>query len=208
MKKFYFAILSVLLFAVTGFAQTQTITYNNGGTYQWTPPCGVTSFSVQAWGAGAGGYSWQGGGGGGGGAYAASTNIPVIYGNTYTIVVGQGASRGSGEAGGTTSFGGNLVKAEGGGIASITTGGRSTGTYSIGQIRYAGGNGGGSTSANEGAGGGGSAGASGPGGNGYPPSGNSGGAGGLGGPGGGAAGGQGGKKYSDCLLYTSDAADE
>src|SRR5665647_1542478 len=199
MKKFYFAILSVLLFAVTGFAQTQTITYNNGGTYQWTPPCGVTSFSVQAWGAGAGGYSWQGGGGGGGGggAYAASTNIPVIYGNTYTIVVGQGASRGSGEAGGTTSFGGNLVKAEGGGIASITTGGRSTGTYSVGQIRYAGGNGGGSTSANEGAGGGGSAGASGPGGNGYPPSGNSGGAGGLGGPGGGAAGGQGGKKYSD-----------
>lgn len=63
------------------------------GTYTWTAPSGVTSVTVELWGAGGGGgagatlNSGRGGSGAGGGEYRKSV-ITVVPGNTYTIVVG------------------------------------------------------------------------------------------------------------------------
>ena len=193
MRTFYLAIIAIL-FAATGFAQTQTYVRSSAGTYSWTVPCGVTSVYVEAWGAGAGGdYNT---GGGGGGAFAAGT-VTVVPGTTYTVVVGKGGiGDGSVEAGTNSSFGANLIVAEGGGRgANIRTGGRVA--QSIGTIRFAGGNGAASGSGNGGSGGGGSAGASGAGGNGSAATGNAGAAGGTAGAGGGAAGGNGGSRYND-----------
>jgi hypothetical protein len=70
--------------------------YNIPGTYQWTAPAGVTSVSVVAIGGGASGavgYINNTTGsalGGGGGALAWKNNIPVVPGQSYTVVVGAG----------------------------------------------------------------------------------------------------------------------
>jgi RHS repeat-associated protein len=74
----------------------------DAGTYTWTAPAGVTSITVQAWGAGGGaggGVIWpvfdfpsyNGGSGGGGGAFAEGT-VAVTPGTTYYVVVGQGGA--------------------------------------------------------------------------------------------------------------------
>jgi hypothetical protein len=65
------------------------------GTYTWTCPAGVTSARVQCWGAGAsgggGGTSW-GGPGGGGGEYAEEPNYPLVPGQVYNMIVGNGGT--------------------------------------------------------------------------------------------------------------------
>src|SRR5690606_11223133 len=96
-------------------AQT-TQSFDTPGSYTFTAPAGVTSITVEAWGAGGGGSSitnFGGGGGGGGGAYASSV-IPVTPGTSYNIVVGAGGNANS--LGGYSEFrnsSSTLVKAAG-----------------------------------------------------------------------------------------------
>ena len=104
-----------LSFNVTNTGQTQ---YTTPGTYSWTVPEGVTSISVVAVGGGGGAISAQNDvSGGGGGALAYGNNIPVLPGQTYTVVVGAG---GVGLAGNPSYFKDvNTVYAGGGGQGGI-----------------------------------------------------------------------------------------
>ncbi len=140
------AVLLGLAVASSALAQSPQ-TFTTSGN--WTVPSGVTSVTVQAWGAGGNGGSSNNGstsvrGGGGGGAYASSV-ISVNPGDIHPIQVGA--------AGGFSGFGqvsgGNYaVRAEGGATATSSTGGvggsagsgstpGTTGT--IGTTRFAGG---------------------------------------------------------------------
>ena len=158
----------ILFLGAIGFVSAQT--YYAPGSYTWTCPAGVTSITVQAWGAGGGGGGGAtvvnaAGGGGGGGAYAQST-IAVVPGTGYTIIVGSvgtaGASSGAnGAAGGNSSFGTTLVVAAGGsggsGTTSTTPGAGGAGgaiASSTGTIVYAGGAGATGIAASQGGGGG------------------------------------------------------
>ena len=145
-------------------------TFLSSGPPNFTVPTGVTSITVECWGAGGGGStvtnSSRRGGGGGGGAYASST-ISVIPGSVYPVVVGTG---GPGNlAGGASSFNTTSVVAAGGNGAnanSTTGGGGGTVIASTGTIKYAGGNGAnGDATSNFSGGGGGGAGSTGAGGN-------------------------------------------
>lgn len=84
-------------------------TYITTGTYSWTAPIGITSVSVVAvGGGGGGGFTWSSGGGGGGGL-GWKNNIPVVPGQSYTVVVGSGGPSMSnattvGSEGGTSYF--------------------------------------------------------------------------------------------------------
>lgn len=169
-----FVTLNVLVWALffgsSSFGQTP-VTYTSNGT--WTCPAGVTSVTVECWGAGGGGggrTSNGGGAGGGGGAYAKSS-VTVIPGNSYAIAVGVGGAGSSGASGasstakngGNSSFAVSQVVAQGGfGVASntITAGNGGSTASSTGQIKHAGGNGsaGGNTNGNNGGAGGGGAG--------------------------------------------------
>jgi hypothetical protein len=73
--------------------------YTTPGLHSWTAPAGVTSVSVVAVGGGGGGnYSTSGGRGGSGGGLGWKNNIPVVPGQSYTVVVGAGGGvSGSGE---------------------------------------------------------------------------------------------------------------
>lgn len=164
-------------------------TFNTNGNF--IVPAGVTSIQVEAWGAGGsgGGYSQQipynnaSSYGGGGGAYSRSL-LSVTPGTNINLTVGVGGPAVPSTAnccdfgvnGGTTSFGPNLVVAEGGfgGLSSaypsccgygymtgtFGLGGRSTG--GIGDVKFSGGTGGfgSNLSPNPGGGGGSSAGTS------------------------------------------------
>jgi len=107
----------------TGSTPT-TVTRSTAGTTAWVAPPGVTSIDVVARGSGGGGGgvavdTSKSSGGGAGGAYAASTGVTVIPGNTYNLTVGTAgtagaATGGNGGDGGASSFGTTLVVAEGG----------------------------------------------------------------------------------------------
>jgi len=141
--------------------------FMESGTHSWTTPAGVTSLSVECWGAGGGGGNPNntGGGGGGGGAYAKST-VTVTESTAYNVVVGAGGAEEI--AGGDSYFStGTNVLADGG-TASIDdangTGGNLTNTISN-VAEFAGGDGGdGYTTGDVSAGGGGCAGPDGAGG--------------------------------------------
>lgn len=84
--------LSLLAFMVVSINAQTSQTYTLVGTHTFTPPSGVTSINVQAWGGGgSGGYNTSGRarGGGGGGAYTSGT-ISCIPGVPITIIVGAG----------------------------------------------------------------------------------------------------------------------
>src|SRR3989338_3404596 len=54
-------------------AATYTETFSTAGNFTWIAPIGVTTTTVEVWGAGGGGSIGNaGGGGGGGGAYASA----------------------------------------------------------------------------------------------------------------------------------------
>jgi kumamolisin len=80
--------------------------FTTPGTYTWTATEGINNVSVVCIGGGGGGSYGAGGGGGGLGW---KNNIPVIAGQTYTVVVGSG---GQGEQ---LSFGPNFIYPSAGG---------------------------------------------------------------------------------------------
>lgn len=149
---------------------TESQTFSSDSSF--TVPLGVTEITIQTWGAGGGGGGRSSSNttarGGGGGAFASST-LSVTPGTVLTITVGTGGSGGpagnnAGSAGGFTAVNQGmtvLVRAAGGAGGSSTDSGNGgaggTVASSIGQTRYAGGNGV--------AGGGGGAGTTGAGGN-------------------------------------------
>lgn len=124
--------------------------YTTPGTYTFTAPPGVTSVCVVCVGGGGGGmyyyyssssytYSMNGGSGGGLGW---KNNIPVVPGNTYTVVVGAGGSQGaysSGSSNGGSSYfiSSSTVAGNGGGYGRYNQS-RAGGTY----VGDGGGNGG------------------------------------------------------------------
>jgi hypothetical protein len=123
-QSYFFALLFALLLLVNkSFGQSQT--FSTPGTFSgvngFTAPAGVTSITVEVWGAGGagGGGSLTASGGGGGGAYKKVTNVTVVPGTHYTITVGAGGignSTGAGPAGQASSavFGAVTVTAGGG----------------------------------------------------------------------------------------------
>ena len=128
-----------LFFNLKSLAQTTTttggitsVTFSTAGSSNWTPPAGVTSITVEAWGAGGGGGGVgvtiaNAAGGGGGGSYAKQTNFNIQSGVAYNVVVGAGgtggvSTGGNGGNGGSTSFNTNTVVAVGGfGGVGVTT---------------------------------------------------------------------------------------
>jgi hypothetical protein len=171
-NRFYFFLGLTTLLSLTsfiqGFGQT-TQTYDASGTF--TVPAGVTSVSVQAWGAGGGGSNRAGSsGGGGGGAFTAGTFTGLSGNGTITITVGTGGTVGlPTTAPGNYSqavSGANTIRANGGlsrnnnrtggpGGTAIAVGGIITASYAGGAGGTAPSNGGGSNE--NGGGGGGSA---------------------------------------------------
>jgi hypothetical protein len=161
------------------FAQSATDTYTTVGSQTWTVPQGVTSITLEAWGAGGGGggtlsqvlpYSNPRAGGGGGGAYS-QVQLTVTPGDVLTIEVGAGGAGGlsnvDGATGGTSFVdiaGSTVISADGGQGGSYRTSadlvgtatglGGSTGTG----FTFAGGNGGPNNNASNGSGGGGAGG--------------------------------------------------
>ncbi|TDD99603.1 T9SS sorting signal type C domain-containing protein [Flavobacterium cellulosilyticum] len=128
--------LCLVLVGATGFGQ---ISHSTPGTYTFIVPTGITSITVQAWGAGEDGKNNSDYGGGGGGAYAEST-FKVTTGDTYTIIVGSHGDNGDNSSISVSSSPSTLlVKAEGGGKNAYHQGGKSSG--SIGTIKYSGGDG-------------------------------------------------------------------
>ncbi|MFO7999571.1 MAG: hypothetical protein R6U86_11390, partial [Bacteroidales bacterium] len=108
---------------LVGLAQPTSVTFSTNGPF--VVPAGVTSIIVEAWGGGGGGaIAGKDRAGGGGGSYARST-LTVSPGTSYAIVVGLGGVPGN--AGGTSSFGNNLVVAPGGHSGSGNTGGNGGG---------------------------------------------------------------------------------
>ncbi len=149
----------------------QTFTTANDGTNAFTVPAGVTSITVQVWGAGGGGggnpQNQDGGGGGGGGGYSEST-IAVTPGQQFDVTVGAGGSGSCGNthgiAGGQSFFntvGTVMANGGGGGLRRTNNGGDggAGAAAGAGTITRTGGNGAEGINSNAGAGGGGGEGA-------------------------------------------------
>lgn len=211
-RQLLMGLLFALLCGTQGMAQTipmaflrnqmNTVVLTSGTS--WTVPSGVTNLiSVECWGAGggaAGPSTWSAYGGGGGGAYAKKNNLAVTPGNNISYSIGAAGASGNnsnGINGGDTWFlSTSTVKAQGGrGSLQDGTnylGGAGGATAScVGDVLYAGGNGGDNPSYYPGVGGGASGSPTGAGANGLnPPSNLVGAAGGAanGGGAGGAAG--------------------
>jgi uncharacterized repeat protein (TIGR01451 family) len=141
------------LAATFTLAHAASVSFTTAGTSSWTAPAGVTSVTVEAWGAGGAGGGATGnpaqGGGGAGGQYARQV-VAVTPGNSYSIVVGSGGAAGTagGGAGGDSSFGGTSVVAKGGagggGAAANNSGGTAGAGATVGAVGstvYAGGSG-------------------------------------------------------------------
>jgi len=134
-------------------------TYSSAGTYTYVVPSGVSSLTVELWGAGGGGgrgYSTgtaadSGGGGGGGGAYAKTTTFPVDTGDALLITVGAGGAvgasvtPGSGQQAGSGSPGGDSSVQP----ATVTAHGGQGGSGANGCTAGTGGSGGVTTSGSE-----------------------------------------------------------
>lgn len=149
-------LILMVFFALTslqGFSQSQQFDANGS----FIVPAGVTSVTVEAWGAGGhgGNRTFSGrAGGGGGGAYASSV-ISVTPGQSIPITVGQGSANDN--PGGDSWFlNTSTVMAKGGnsGQNNGSTGGSGgSAISSVGTTKYAGGNGAGTTASISGGGG-------------------------------------------------------
>src|ERR1700758_3161740 len=94
LKKILF--LTLFLFSLLRSNAQTTQLYSTGGSGTWTCPTGVTSVTVECWGAGGGGGGASSNnpaaaGGGGGGGYAKSVLV-VVPGTVYNYSVGTGAN--------------------------------------------------------------------------------------------------------------------
>lgn len=135
-----------------GPISTGQVVFGAPGTYLWTPPNGVTSFSFVCIGAGGGAGTYipsagpnqiPGAGGGGGGALVWANNIAVTAGATFTVVVGTGG-RGNNGKGGDSSISTStslLAIARGGEGSNGKTGGVG-GSWQLGIVAGGGGAGG------------------------------------------------------------------
>ena len=153
-----YGLMMILSQQVLGQTSPQTFTSN--GTF--TVPAGVTSVTVECWGAGGRGGTRSSngvGGGGGGGAYSQSI-VSVTPGQAYTVVVGQGSS--STSAGGDSYFINiTTVMAKGGSSAADNSATGALGglaSSSVGTVKFNGGRGADGVSGTGGGGGGSSAG--------------------------------------------------
>ena len=185
-KIFVFVLVSGWIFyglsAGTNIARAAIVYITTTGTSTWTVPedWNDNANSIEVIGGGGGGVNasnGQGGSGGGGGAYASSTNISLTAGASITVFVGAGGNAGTdgaeGNPGQFTLFNidgitegcaqADVCAAPGGagttaaGISATSTGGEIT--RSVGQKKYAGGDGGmGDGNGDSGGGGGGAAG--------------------------------------------------
>lgn len=178
----FFSLFLIFFYGNTINGQT-TAVFTADGT--WTCPAGVTTITVEAWGAGAGGKTGGGtkgftGGGGGGGAYAKINTVSVTPGMSYTLTVGGVSGFDTAGKASTATFGTKTVTAAGGSVGgqpgtNATGGVGGTVATSVGDVRFAGGNGGNSLGSNNnggsgaGGGGGGGAGSTGAGNNGLTP---------------------------------------
>ena len=183
---FLLGVFLSLMSATNVFGQSQTFTTNT----TWNSPTGVTSLTVQAWGAGGGGASsGKNKAGGGGGAYASGL-VAVTPASSYSIIVGSGGAPGN--SGGSSTFINVSTLTAAGGLqgSSGTNGGTGGIKGSTGTANYAGGSAVNISSANGygGGGGGGSAFTTANGGNGAPNSSTNPSLGGAGGVGTGAGG--------------------
>jgi trimeric autotransporter adhesin len=146
-------IATIILIATEANSQSQTFDNpaNNGITNKWTAPPGVTSITVECWGAGgAGGGSLsnnRSGGGGGGGAYKKEVLVSVTPGVTYDIIVGAGGigSTGNGTNGSASfaTFDGFFVVSASGGTGATGAASNINGVGGIGAVggTYSGGSG-------------------------------------------------------------------
>jgi hypothetical protein len=172
--------ITVMLIVSASFSQQVSVTIAASGS--WTPPAGVTSIQVEAWGGGGGGggstgSSGRAGGGGAGGGYVKNTTVAVTPGTPYSITVGSGGVAGTsnsasvnGTAGTNTTatFGSVTITATGGGAGSGGSSGTPSGAGGLGSaasnlgfsgtFSYSGGNGAAGTSGTRSGGGGGAAG--------------------------------------------------
>ena len=156
--------------------------FEDPGTHCFVVPAGVTSITVEAWGAGGHGapYGNQGGGGGGGGGYASSTIEDVQAVCTISVTVGGAGGDRAGGASWVT-YRSQEVRADGGSNATGRDG--ALGGGGSGTLIRVGGTGG-RGSGNSGGGGGAAAGPDGDGADGQDGTGNAGGSEGTGGAGG------------------------
>jgi hypothetical protein len=131
-------------------------TFSSPGATTWTCPAGVTSVTVECWGAGGGGVIAAPfpPGGGGGGAYSRST-LTVIPGNVYPLTVGAGVAGGDGgqsffiDAATVMAMGGSQAL---GHLNSGQPGGQAS--AGVGEIKFSGGTGGNGANASHNGGGG------------------------------------------------------
>ncbi|MBT0810032.1 hypothetical protein KIH41_01905 [Litoribacter ruber] len=153
--KVFFKSIFFYFILTAGFAQGQCFReYPISGNFSFNVPFGVTSVTVEVWGAGGKGADMSitgGGGGGGGGAYSRQTLV-VIPGQTLSVFVGEGSeSVNPGEASWvslSTNVNNPFVLARGGssvGLNSPTGAQGGQAALGIGEIRYNGGNGGNQT---------------------------------------------------------------
>lgn len=148
---FYISIMLILITQI-GWSQETIILQNSG---EFVVPCGINQITVEAIGGGGSGGTRNSNGnasGGGGGAYSKKT-ISVIPGQSFNYVIGQGGYdpnnlNNDGFKGGATTFGENLVVADGGnggtnaGSATSIGGNGGLAINSIGDVVYNGGKGG------------------------------------------------------------------
>lgn len=132
-KRLLLMVLFVSITSLVSFGQTSPQTFYSSGTF--VVPAGVTSLTVECWGAGGAGggstSSGNSGAGGGAGGYSKRT-LAVTPGASISYTVGTGGigSTGDGTSGGNSSFlsinanGGKGGKANGG---SVGTGGTASG---------------------------------------------------------------------------------
>ena len=117
---------------------TSSLQYNTPGSFPYTVPAGVQSIRIQLWGAGAAGAFDCNSYSGGGGAFVQSKTLPVIAGQVYSIVIGNGGQTVG--AGGEESYvmlGGNKVIGAFGGTLRY---GQAAATGPNVEYSYAGGN--------------------------------------------------------------------
>ncbi|WP_262920474.1 fibronectin type III domain-containing protein [Hanstruepera flava] len=165
LKIFSLSFLFILI-SYSGFGQTYTDNTPTGGIETWTVPAGVTSITVECWGAGGAGggesrnnLAFDGSGGGSGGTYASSI-ITVTPGQiiNYRVGVGGVGDTNDGQNGGNTwcvsnttvlangGIGGTRADSGGAGGTAVTTGSFGTtiivGADGVDGTATAGGNGG------------------------------------------------------------------